>query len=194
MDTLSRAVSCLVLFTAAACATTSAAGDPVPAAQASELRPAAAWDTSEEARAIIRKNEALRLEAYPEGELRLIGYGHVMAAGEAEVITEADAERLLVEDLQECEAAVETAVETPLTLGEFSALVSLCHNIGTGAFASSTAVKKLNAGDRSGAAEAILLWNKADGVVLANLQDRREKERKLFLGSAPLALAANAER
>jgi lysozyme len=42
-------------------------------------------------------------------------------------------------------------------------------------------VRRLNAGDVKGAAEAFLLWNKVHGRALAGLTRRREAERKLFL-------------
>src|SRR5262249_44588252 len=59
------------------------------------------------------------------------------------------------------------------------------YNIGLGAFVKSTALKRLNAGDRLGAADAIELWNKGhvNGklVILPGLARRRAAERALFL-------------
>ncbi len=154
---------------------------PTPAPAAGSLRSASAWDTNDAARKIIRDNEGLRLEAYQEGDLFLIGYGHVMAGSDTSPITAAQAEALLKTDLKLCETSLETSLKVAVTENEFSALASLCYNIGSTAIRSSTAVRKLNEGDRQAAADAILLWNKAGGVVLANLEDRRKKERALFL-------------
>jgi hypothetical protein len=62
-------------------------------------------------------------------------------------------------------------------------MVSLCFNIGPGAFAGSTLVKRFNAGDEPGAADAFLMWRKAGGKVLPGLEARRAAERKLFLAA-----------
>lgn len=165
---------------------------PVAHPAGSNLRPANAWNTNEAAREIIRKNEGLRLEAYQDGDLFLIGYGHVMQGSDTSPITKAQAEAHLVTDLQVCETSLETALSVPVTENEFSALASLCYNIGSTAIRTSTAVRKLNEGDRQAAADAILLWNKAGGVVLTNLKDRRERERALFLTRDGFAVPATS--
>jgi lysozyme len=67
-------------------------------------------------------------------------------------------------------------VKVPLTQNQFDALYSLCFNIGEGAFKKSTVVKRLNANDYKGAADAILMWNKP-----SVLEKRRKRERDLFL-------------
>lgn len=63
----------------------------------------------------------------------------------------------------------------------FDACISLAYNIGVKGFANSSIAKKLNAGDKQGAANAFLLYNKAGGKVLQGLVNRRNAERKLFL-------------
>jgi lysozyme len=67
-------------------------------------------------------------------------------------------------------------VKVPLQQAQFDALYSLCFNIGGTAFKNSTVVKRLNANDYQGAADAILMWNKP-----AVLEKRRKRERELFL-------------
>jgi lysozyme len=57
-----------------------------------------------------------------------------------------------------------------------AAELSLCFNVGTGGFRSSTVVKRLNGGDFAGAADAILMWSKPSILV-----PRRRRERELFL-------------
>ena len=49
---------------------------------------------------------------------------------------------------------MKSIVTVPLTRHEYSALVILSHNIGNGALRDSTIVKRLNAGDKKGAADA----------------------------------------
>ena len=204
MKTGLHSLTVLLALGAAACASTqstqapaapdspSAPPAPVPPPATASLRPAAAWDTNDAAREIIRDNEGLRLEAYQDGDLFLIGYGHVMQGADTSPITKAQAEAHLVADLQVCETSLETALAVPVTENEFSALASLCYNIGSTAIRTPTAVRKLNEGDRQAAADAILLWNKAGGIVLANLKDRREKERALFLTREGFAVAATS--
>lgn len=81
-------------------------------------------------------------------------------------------------DLASFEAAVTDAVHVPLNANEFDALVSLAFNIGVGAFRGSTLVKRLNAGDRPGAAAAFLMWANSAGKPI--LLGRRKRERELF--------------
>ena len=68
-----------------------------------------------------------------------------------------------------------------ITQNMFDALVSLAYNIGTGALADSSIIRKLKAGDKLGAANAFRLYNKSGGQVLKGLVNRREEERKIFL-------------
>lgn len=84
-------------------------------------------------------------------------------------------------DLKRFESSVNNLVKAPLSQNQFDALVSLTYNIGSGNFASSTLLKKLNAKDYAGAADQFPLWNKGGGKVLKGLVRRRADERALFL-------------
>ena len=113
----------------------------------------------------------------------LLHRGPVTAADRAKWGTKAQPkQRALVEEVlrkdlaQRFEPAVRDSVKKPLKPHQFDALLSLCFNIGTNGFKNSTVVKRLNAGDFSGAADAILMWNKP-----AMLIPRRRRERELFL-------------
>lgn len=92
-----------------------------------------------------------------------------------------EAEDMLKEDLDTFSKGVDKLVKVDINDNQFSALVSLAYNIGLGNLRNSTVIKRLNAGDTQGAAEAILWWNKASGKVLRGLQARREAEKELFL-------------
>ncbi len=114
-----------------------------------------------------------------------IGYGHTAAAGPpvpaaGMTITAGEADAILARDLSRFEAAVARLVTVPLSQGEFDALVSFAFNVGEGALGRSTLLKKLNAGDRAGAAAEFGRWNKAGGRVLAGLTRRRAEERAMF--------------
>lgn len=78
--------------------------------------------------------------------------------------------------------AVKKAITAEMNQDEFDAMVDLCYNIGGGNFASSTLVKKFNAGDKAATAEQFLVWNKGGGKVMKGLQRRRWAERHVFLG------------
>lgn len=79
------------------------------------------------------------------------------------------------------EDAVVQAVRVPLNQNQFDALVSFAYNVGVGALKQSTTLRKLNAGDYTGAADALTMWTKCNGKVLAGLVRRRKEERALFL-------------
>lgn len=133
--------------------------------------------------ALIRRFEGLRLEAYRDAAgIWTVGYGHTGPdVHEGMVITPAEAERLLAVDLQRFEAAVERSVVRPATQGQFDAMVSLCYNIGPNAFQQSTVLRRFNAGNDHGAAEAFILWVRARGTILEGLVRRRAAEIVRFL-------------
>lgn len=142
---------------------------------------------------LIKRWEGCRLTAYPDpgtgGDPWTIGYGLTSAAGIITVkkgltITQQQADDYLVQSLVKYEAAVSKALTRSATQPQFDAMVSLCYNIGPGAFAGSSVVRRFNSGDIPGAADAFLMWNKAGGKVLPGLEARRADERKLFLKPA----------
>jgi lysozyme len=69
-----------------------------------------------------------------------------------------------------------------ITQNQFDALVSLAYNIGIAGLARSSVMRFLKAGEVKKAADAFLMWTKAGGRTLQGLVNRRNAERKLFLG------------
>jgi lysozyme len=131
----------------------------------------------------ITKEEGVRYKAYQDSRgLWTIGVGHLIKSNEPHLmnatLTQEDVEKLLESDLRWCDEAVANSVRVPLTQPQYDALYSLCFNIGETQFKKSTVVKRLNANDYMGAADAILMWNKP-----AVLENRRKRERALFLGA-----------
>ena len=130
--------------------------------------------------------EGLRLCAYRDAAgVLTIGYGHTKGVRPGQQVTADQARELLREDAETAARVVRNVVRVPLNQSQFDALVSLAFNIGGGAFAGSTVARRLNDGDLAGAAEALLLWDKATvagkKISLPGLTRRRQAERKLFL-------------
>lgn len=136
---------------------------------------------------LIKRWEGLKLEAYKplEHDDWTIGYGHTSAAGEPIVyqhmrISKEYAEEILISDLAKFERIVNNLVEISLTDNQFNALVALVYNIGETAFRNSTLLKKLNAGDLTGAQDQFRVWRKSGGKVVQGLVNRRAQEAALF--------------
>lgn len=141
--------------------------------------------TSDDGRAKLKRREGVRLSAYLDSVgVWTIGVGHTSAAGEPKVtpgltITAQECDRIFARDLVKYESAVNAAVKVPIVQYEFDALTSLCYNIGPGGFARSSVVRKLNAGDRIGAAHAFMMWNKPPEII-----GRRASEMRQFSEAA----------
>lgn len=140
---------------------------------------------------LIKDFEGTKLKAYYDSVgIPTIGHGTIKypngkAVAMGDVITLAQAESYMLNDLKSFEAAVNGAVKVPVTQNQYDAMVSLAYNIGVTGFTNSTLVRKLNAGDVKGAADQFLVWNKGrvKGVLveIKGLTNRRVKERALFL-------------
>jgi lysozyme len=149
--------------------------------------------TSEAGIAHIKRSEGLRLKAYTGvSGIVLIGYGHHNEWQTLDRrITRAEAEAILRDDLDRFEAAIGRHVEVPLTQGEFDALVDFAYTVGVGNFLRSSVYRRLNRGDRQGAADALLLWNKVrrgdELVEFTHLTNRRRQARAMFLGETKMA-------
>ena len=142
---------------------------------------------------LIKTFEGLYLTAYqcPAGKWT-IGWGCTDGVTPGMTITEAQAEAWLKREVAQFEGAVSAAVTVPLNQHEFDALVSFAYNVGAGALRSSTLLKKLNSGDRAGAAKEFDRWNRGGGRVLPGLVRRRAAERELFLEPMPVAVSMAA--
>lgn len=137
--------------------------------------------------ALIKHFEGLRLDAYQDvAGIWTIGYGHIRGVTKGMQITEAQATGALEDDLAGAEATINaTTNPAGTTSNQFSAMVSLCFNIGSANFRASTVLHEHVAGNFPAAANAFLLWNKAtiNGVLtpVEGLTARRTAERALYL-------------
>ena len=138
---------------------------------------------SVEGLSLIKKFEGLELKAYQcAAGVWTIGYGHTKGVFEGQTIKKAEADEMLVVEMEEYEKAVNDAVTISIDQCMFDALVSWTYNLGPSNLNASTMLKVLNSGDYDGVPEQIKRWNKAGGKVLEGLIRRRNAEALLFEG------------
>lgn len=142
---------------------------------------------SEKGLGLIKEFEGLQLKAYkcPAGKWT-VGYGHTSGVTATMCITEAEAERMLRDDLAPVERLL-NRMKVNFRQEQFDALCSFIFNVGAANFNASTAKKRILGGQSDQAIVAALkLWNKATvngkKVVLAGLVKRREAEGRMFMG------------
>lgn len=124
-----------------------------------------------------------------------IGFGHLVAYKSVDelsakerkpwvkALTRADALELLRKDLVEYSDAVRDYVRVPLNQNQHDALTSFAYNLGTGALAGSTLLKKINAKAPSGEIRGEWQrWVKAGSppITLPGLVRRRKAEADLY--------------
>lgn len=148
---------------------------------ASDFRPIGTYDPAL-AVGFISSFEGCKLTAYKcAAGVWTIGYGHTEGVKEGDTCTQELADAWLVDDIRETQLLLAHYVNVPVTEGEFIALVSLAFNVGVGALMKSKLLRKLNSGDREGAAEEFLDFDLANGRKVAGLTRRRKAEHDLFL-------------
>jgi lysozyme len=138
---------------------------------------------------LIKEFEGIRLGAYLcSAGVPTIGYGSTYYPDKTKVKMgdrlkdAAESETLLAITVQSFENNVTALVNgTQLTTNQFNALVSFAFNLGTGALAKSTLLKKVkaNPNDPSIAIE-FAKWVNAAGVKLEGLVRRRKAEAAMY--------------
>lgn len=153
--------------------------------------PARAWPIAIPAVELIADKEqgptggpALKAYRCPAGKWTL-GLGETDGIEPGMRCTADQAWDMLLRDLNARTSAVRAMLVEPANDNELGALVSLAYNIGVPALKKSTVLRLHNKGDKTGAARAFAMWNKArvDGVlqVLNGLTARRAAEAALYL-------------
>ena len=133
----------------------------------------------------IAVHEGYREAAYRPvpGDVPTIGFGTTAGVQMGDRIEPVQALVRKLADVQQFEGALKRCVRIPLHQHEYDAFLSLAYNIGSGAFCSSTLVRKLNAGDYAGACAEILRWDRFQGQPLRGLTLRRQAEHRQCLGT-----------
>lgn len=126
--------------------------------------------------------EGLRTEAYkdPVG-IPTICFGYTAGVQLGDKATAAECEQLLTDEVIAHGHDVSNAVKVSLSHQEQAAYTSFAYNVGANAFSKSTLLRKLNAGDRTGACNELPRWVYAKGIKLPGLVKRRQAERSLCL-------------
>lgn len=127
----------------------------------------------------VKGFEGCRLQSYrcPAGKMT-IGYGHTRGVKPGQCISQDQAEALLRVDLLPCVTHV-NSLGVCRTQGQFDALVDFCFNLGTGALAGSTLLRKIRLG--AGVKEIqteFRRWSYSNGKRLPGLVKRREWEAR----------------
>lgn len=132
-------------------------------------------------------HEDLSLVAYLDSAgIWTIGRGRTSGVKAGDRLPDvAAADRDFLEDLKIRTGTIKRLVRPDTTPNQLSAFVSLAYNIGLQAFKDSTALRRHNAGDFRGAAEALQWFNKerikGRLVFSQGLADRRAREAALYL-------------
>ena len=110
-----------------------------------------------------------------------IGYGHLILPGEdfSNGITQKEADALFRNDLKSAVDSVNASLRVKVSQSQFDALVDFAYNVGGGAFARSTLARNINAG-RPVSESNFTAWDRAGGIEVEGLRNRREDEYRLF--------------
>ena len=138
---------------------------------------------SEKGIKLLKDFEGFRTHAYQDSVgVWTIGYGHTKGVTPNMIISAAQGEQMLVEELKEYENYVDELVKVPLHPHQYDALVSWVYNLGPTNFKSSTMLKVLNEGKYDEVPAQMKRWNKAGGKELDGLTRRRNAEAEMFAG------------
>lgn len=110
-----------------------------------------------------------------------IGWGFTKGVKPGDVMTRAEGDRRLAEELREFTDGVRRLLTREANENQLAAMVVFAFNVGLAGLARSTVLKAHNRGDFDAAARAFALWNKAGGKVLRGLVRRRAAEAALYL-------------
>lgn len=134
--------------------------------------------------ALIKRFESFKPQAYRDsGGVLTIGWGHTGPDVVPGLLwTQEQGDMAFLDDLLvKAEEPVWRMVTYELDENQYSAIVSLCYNIGEGHFATSSALAVLNAGDFEDVPDHMRLWDKDHtGKIQKGLIARREAEIDLW--------------
>lgn len=135
--------------------------------------------------------EGLRLHAYQD----VVGvwtacHGETAGIKPGQKFTREQCDSMFIASLTKHEAGMRACLKAPDAIPDrtYVSFVSFTYNVGVGGFCGSSVARRANAGNLSGACDAMLAWNKGGKPlrVIQGLVNRRKAERALCLqGLAP---------
>ena len=137
---------------------------------------------------LICEFEGLKLKPYLcSAKIPTIGYGNTYYPNGKRVtllddaITKEYAFEIFKTIADKFAKRVDDMVTSELTQSQFNALVSFAYNVGTGAFATSTLLKKVNVNPNDATIKnEFLKWVRANKKVIQGLVNRRNKEVLIY--------------
>jgi lysozyme len=152
---------------------------------------------------MLKHHEGVRYKPYQcPAKLWTIGVGHLMYPEQGKIPStpegmarrkawplkpednrtwsKEEVDTILAKDVERFERGVTRLIPIKLTQGMLDGLVSFSYNIGLGGLQRSTVRQALLRGDKVGAIQSLLKYNKAGGKVLKGLDNRRKDEAALF--------------
>ena len=160
------------------------------------LNPASSYQISSDGINLIKQYEGVKLTAYQDSVgIWTIGYGTTRIAGNpvqpGQTITQAQADQLLTDHINSQVVPTIQKVKAPITQSMFDAMCCFTYNNGSGGFNKSSILTDTNAANYTTAANDFLLYNKANGQVLAGLTKRRQAESTLYLKDGTPDISGN---
>ena len=129
--------------------------------------------------AAVAGYEGLRHRPYMDAvDVPTVCYGHTRNV-EQRWYSREECNALLYADLLVAGQGVTRHIRVPLSQPTYDAFASFVYNVGEGAFARSTLVRKANSGDLAGACRELLRWVYAGNKKLPGLEARRKSEHAL---------------
>ena len=142
--------------------------------------------------ALLRLFEQCRLTAYLDQTevLYTIGWGHLLGHDPAyanTVWSQEQADATLIDDVSRTVDELLDMIEPELSDNQFSSVVDLSYNIGTAAFAGSSALHVINNGLLTDVPAHILLWTKVriGGVLHTSRGLVRRRQAEVALWNTP---------
>lgn len=161
-----------------------AAPRPQTASPAARPQQAASANNSRSAAEFIANFEGFHSTPYWDHQQWTNGFG-TRARSQGEQISREEGMNRLNAEITRLQTRIDELVTVPINENQRTALTSFAYNLGDGALADSTLLRRLNSGDTQGAADEFGRWVNASGQRLPGLVTRRARERDLFLSNAP---------
>lgn len=131
--------------------------------------------TAWEGRSLIAYVDPVGIPTICDGHTHGVKLGDIATPGQCDAWTEQEVLKALT--------VVDASVPMSLPDGVRIALTSFVYNVGAGAYARSTLLRKLQVGDVAGACRELLRWSYAGGKKLRGLERRRQAEMQICLSS-----------